>query len=495
MAARQIDTSFKTRLALQLLEVLSSSSSSSDEDEFWNEKTRKIPKIENFVDVVHNLTDKEVSTANNSLDKKPLNDPKTEEIKEEYIYRDGYERASKRKANTLIANLTKDSSSEDEDGRRLCARRKKRTQSNDKSNNVECAENQYVHANHKKATSNMIVGHSLSDNNDMDIDNERDKYLCSKKRTDEKDEKVSSEYPRRIIPPNSKMRLSLARQRRGNTTSKPSPKTRKENKAVEQARNQKKDNTVTDEEIRRTLEEDWNDDEEEVTVEKDVKIQPLPLTKEIQLRLRGKRLFSKTAQETWEVTNKEESDEERNKKKKLKLCGQKEEESCRIENKNGSLVHQLLSDDEDKSSKMNQQFDVQNGNRSDNVPTSTNNVSCPICNKLFPHNKIEDHAANCEQFETNNEESGNNTNQLDCNICSNYKTNNGMEYEEHIQQCISNKNNERHSHGSEDTNTTSTSSFRHFKPISEQKDSEIDYLGQFSSNNKKNIHTGRKKKR
>ncbi|XP_032687262.1 uncharacterized protein LOC116851696 [Odontomachus brunneus] len=55
MAEQQIDTS----LALQLLEVLSSSSSSSsNEDKFVNE-LRKIPKIKHFIDVVHNITDKE----------------------------------------------------------------------------------------------------------------------------------------------------------------------------------------------------------------------------------------------------------------------------------------------------------------------------------------------------------------------------------------------------------------------------------------------------
>ncbi|KYN05112.1 hypothetical protein ALC62_03997 [Cyphomyrmex costatus] len=58
MAARHIDTNFEARLALQLVDVLSSSSSSSDEDELWTKNSRKIPKIENFIDVVHNLTDK-----------------------------------------------------------------------------------------------------------------------------------------------------------------------------------------------------------------------------------------------------------------------------------------------------------------------------------------------------------------------------------------------------------------------------------------------------
>lgn len=53
------------RLIFELLDLLSSSSSSSDEDEvLQKENPRKIPKIANFLQVVHNLTDKDVSTYN-----------------------------------------------------------------------------------------------------------------------------------------------------------------------------------------------------------------------------------------------------------------------------------------------------------------------------------------------------------------------------------------------------------------------------------------------
>lgn len=91
-------------------------------------------------------------------------------------------------------------------------------------------------------------------------------------------------------------------------------------------------------------------------------------------------------------------------------------------------------------------MDVQNGNQSNNVIISTNNVSCPICNKVFPHSEIQDHAANCEQFEINNEEDDNDAVILECDICSKYKTSNGIEYEDHVQQCIT-KHDKRHSHG------------------------------------------------
>ncbi|XP_018352840.1 PREDICTED: uncharacterized protein LOC108754760 isoform X1 [Trachymyrmex septentrionalis] len=393
----------------------------------------------------------QVSTANSSLDKKPLTNPKTEQIQAECTYRDGYERASKRKANTLIATLNRDSSSENEDDNQydFIRNKKKRIQSNDKSN-VEYVENQHAHASYKKE--NVIAGNSFSDDNsNTNIDNEYVKHSRSPELTT---------YPRRIRPPNPQTRLSLARKRKENATSKLFPKTRYESKNVEeQTRNQKKDNTMTEEEIRRQLEEDWSNDEEKVCAgEKDAKFRPT--LKEVRYRLRDKRLsLNKKAKETRTAVKEEKSDEEQNKIKRLKFCERRKiEELCRIDNRNGSWEHELLSD-EDKSSEMNQ-FDFQNGNRSDNVPISANNINCPICNKCFPHNEIENHAADCEQFETNNEEDDNDRIQFECNICSNYKTNNGKEYEEHVYQCINIKNNQRYSHGSEDINITSTSSIK-----------------------------------
>lgn len=288
------------------------------------------------------------------MDKKPLTDPKTDLITAECTYRDGYERASKRKASTLISNLNRDSSTEDEDD--FVRVKKKKARSNDKSSNV--AVNRHAHSSHKKATSNVIAAYSFSDDNiDVDID-DRVKHL-SKRRTDEKDERVSPEltaYPRRITPPNPKSRLGLARQRWGNAISKPKMRHASENKVVEQVKDQKKDNTMTEADIRRKLMEEWSDEEEEdVAVEKDMEIRPLPISKEMRFKLREKRLsLSKITRKSQATSKEEESDEERNKKKRLKLSEkQKEKELCRIENKNGSRKLQLLSDDEDKSPEMN----------------------------------------------------------------------------------------------------------------------------------------------
>ena len=63
MAARDgdnVSNSRDARLAFGLLKLSSSSSSSDEDDLLLKEDPRKIPKIENFVQVVHNLTDKDI---------------------------------------------------------------------------------------------------------------------------------------------------------------------------------------------------------------------------------------------------------------------------------------------------------------------------------------------------------------------------------------------------------------------------------------------------
>ncbi|XP_025995175.1 beta-mannosidase isoform X2 [Solenopsis invicta] len=402
----------------------------------------------------------QVGPANGSLDKKPLTESKTEQIETaECIYRDGYERASKRKANTIISSLNRESSTEDEAGDRYDFVRVKKKKAKFNKSNEESDTNRNAHINHKKATSNVI--HFFSDDNsDTEINNENVKHLDSKIKSDEKDDKTSPEltaYPRRIIPPNPKARVGLNRQKRVNATSKTTSKTQRVNKnnAVEQIKNQTKDNTLTEEEIRQKLEDDLNDEEEEAAVENNVEIRSLPVSINVRSRLRQKQLSiskTKTAKKTMQGgAKKEEESDEENKKKKFKVSEQQKEELCEKVNKNGSWEHQLLSDEEDKSSEMTREFAqefTQNGNQSNNVPISTNNVSCPICNKLFPHNEIENHAADCNQFETNNEEDDdNNKNQLECHICNKYKTSNGIKLEEHVNQCIKNRIDQKHSRG------------------------------------------------
>ncbi|XP_017879617.1 beta-mannosidase [Ceratina calcarata] len=77
------------------------------------------------------------------------------------------------------------------------------------------------------------------------------------------------------------------------------------------------------------------------------------------------------------------------------------------------------------------------------------NVNCPICNKSFPSDRIETHAAECEQYTSDNECDDDlylveskplmNTGHSvvhECNICSKYKTTNGIDYEDHVNSCL-----------------------------------------------------------
>lgn len=80
---------------------------------------------------------------------------------------------------------------------------------------------------------------------------------------------------------------------------------------------------------------------------------------------------------------------------------------------------------------------------------SKNNINCPICNKSFPTDQIETHAAGCEQYMTENEcenvshlrnktipMNSNNSEILECNVCSKFKTTSGIDYEDHVNKCL-----------------------------------------------------------
>jgi hypothetical protein len=292
------------------------------------------------------------------LDRKTLIDSKTEQIKTECTYRDNHERISKHKSSSFITNLNKESSSEDEcDNQYDFAHIKKRKiQSNNKSSSVE-----HQRLN-EKMISNAIAHqeHSFNDNNnDINLENEHIESLHVKRKFEEENEELSPElttYPRKIVPPRA--RLSSSRQRRGNVISKPSLKLRciDGSKDVNQSKYQRKANTMTDNEIYRALEEDWNSEQEEETiVTKDLEIQPL-IMKEMRLRTYKKRLFNntRTTRET-RAMKEEENKRERDKEiKRLRIHKEqkKEEELSKIDNRNGSWEHQLLSEDE--SSEINQ---------------------------------------------------------------------------------------------------------------------------------------------
>lgn len=91
----------------------------------------------------------------------------------------------------------------------------------------------------------------------------------------------------------------------------------------------------------------------------------------------------------------------------------------------------------------------------------SNNTNCPICNKFFANDKIEIHAAGCEQYISENEYENdvhfleskslpiaiNNAEILECGVCSKYKTTNGIHYEEHVNTCLQRQHEEESLNG------------------------------------------------
>lgn len=61
MAARIGENNLNEQTMEMVLDFLSSSSSSDDDDYLFSNEKRVIPKIQNFLEVVHNFSDNEVS--------------------------------------------------------------------------------------------------------------------------------------------------------------------------------------------------------------------------------------------------------------------------------------------------------------------------------------------------------------------------------------------------------------------------------------------------
>lgn len=72
--------------------------------------------------------------------------------------------------------------------------------------------------------------------------------------------------------------------------------------------------------------------------------------------------------------------------------------------------------------------------------TANQHSACPICQKLFPSDKIESHASECDAFSEVEDISthGPSTSRgfgYKCVICNIFTTANGNEYEEHVSRC------------------------------------------------------------
>ncbi|XP_043254895.1 histone-lysine N-methyltransferase, H3 lysine-79 specific-like [Colletes gigas] len=138
-----------------------------------------------------------------------------------------------------------------------------------------------------------------------------------------------------------------------------------------------------------------------------------------------------------------------------------------------------------------------------------NNINCPICNQSFPSDKIETHAAECEQYITDNEDENNanlfeskitsknvNNEVLECGVCLIYRTTNRAHYEEHVNNCQETQDQEESlpEYTSTEIDNILNSPVRCYRPISEQIDGNIDYRRQFPTNSKAQVHSSKKRK-
>lgn len=286
------------------------------------------------------------------MDRKPLTDSKAEQTKADCTYRNNYERACKRKASSLIAQLNKQSSTEDESDEQsnFVHIKKKKIQCDNKMNNTERNANQHAHTmSHEKATS--MISHQRPSNND---NNDNHKNTRRKRKTVEKKERLSPDletYPRRIVPPTPKTRLSLNRYRKENSAkSKLSQQIQAIDKTIEQTESQQKKNKpMTSEEIRKKLEEDWHSSEEDFVVAKDVELRPLPIPKSMQLKLRKRLALYKTETSvSFTTTEKNNRIQGTEMESKLSEQQKKKENLNRTENKNRNWEDWDDSSDDEK---------------------------------------------------------------------------------------------------------------------------------------------------
>lgn len=303
-----------------------------------------------------------------------------------------------------------------------------------------------------------------------------------------------------------------------------------------------KNNILTDEEILIELEKD---NEKAKTTFENIEIKPLPIKnfsyriknecltlEKLQLEKQKKIEIQREKAQKKEIEEKKKKEElykkqieEEQKKEKQREEKEKEKEE---KNKRWNIVYmkskkKINKKDEEKLLSVNKQnkisiddnrlFEDDNTSKINEIEITDNNISnninCPICNKSFPNDKIEVHAAGCEQYISENENDVylleskslpitiNNAEILECGVCSKYKTTNGIHYEEHVNTCLQKQHEEKslNEYSNNEFSNIPNSPVRCYRPISEQTDSYIDYRRQFPSNSKTQIYSSRKRKR
>ncbi|KAK2580313.1 hypothetical protein KPH14_012550 [Odynerus spinipes] len=456
----------------------------------------------------------QVDTANDSLDRKP--ETVVSNSNEVGNVNANYNRTSKRKATWVTNTANSSSSSDDNDEISLSFLKKKRTEETSKI--CKTLHNKEKIGDNKDHVEQGLNKKEVFPDDNTDVsDTKADRKSVNVKTQQEPNRRaVSPEMlsnPRRTTPLRTnildKKKTSCPLSLRSNKNS--------NNKNMERSpvtsRRENINNKLTDKNITEELEKD-SDENNEVILNEDVVIKPLSM-KNFSTRLAKQCALLKQADaerkkkilaEQEEAQRKEQEEKEkrsqdflRRRMREMDKTYKEEEEKRRKEKEKDKWLQVLQSrnktrmhmwKEQEKKEIEQQQKDVLLQDN-DNVQiieevVKTDNclekkIKCPICNKSFPRDKIENHAAMCEQFETDSEHEQNNI----------YFPENN--YEEHVIDCVQNKHSSLPPGYTPIPINIPDSPVRTYKPISEQKNSSIDYkslaLGSVSK-----TQVGRKRK-
>ncbi|KAL2712717.1 beta-mannosidase [Vespula squamosa] len=475
----------------------------------------------------------QVDTDNNSLDRKPL--MLTSNFNELENISSNYDRANKRKAAWFTNTAVSSSSSDDNDEMSLSLLKKTKTEDTNKVRKI--LHNMEPITQETDCLKQQPDKEDLISNNNFNVINDND---TARKSINEKSLQGPNE---RVISPEmlSNPRVETLLKSSGFDKNKIrstylSLKNHKgSNKNdVERNPNVSKKETL---DYKLTIKEAIveleriNDKDNETLLNEDVVIKPLSM-KNFSMRLakqcthlkqvdaeRKRKILS----DQKEAQRKEDEEKEKRKQDFMKRRMQEMEETLKEKEKAQSknrrkdrLVEVLQSRNTSRIQKLKDQEKMQierqsketvlqdNGNENIIEEIAKDNyclekkVTCPICNKSFPSDKIENHAAMCDQFETDNEpeqnsiyspqnsryvvkeKTKNSKTIYECDICSSFKTENGIDYEDHVNKCLQHKQNSP-SRGTPITINVPDSPVRSYQPISEQRTSNIDYSGQLIS--------------
>ncbi|XP_076234908.1 beta-mannosidase [Calliopsis andreniformis] len=423
----------------------------------------------------------QVGLAKGSSNKKPLTNIMNEENLMECTNKHASERYNKRKSTLVPSSSNTTHYNSDEDEKTV---KKKKTQTYEKSSRVLRSHVGTIFDD-TMCSHNENIGRDFDDMEIEDINMEHETSKCDSP-------KISLLISKKIIPPNPRKCINKKRKCSSNISAKDSSASNSnEEQSAINIVPKRRSSILTDEEILIELEKDNIKNTSKIDSE-NVEIKPLPM-KGLSYRLKNEckilERIQKEKQKKMEIekeeTQKKENEEKRKReefyKRQIEEKQQKEKEMEEKEKfreekrKKWNNVmdmkcrKKIFEDGKEKLRGLREQnenkiieIDEENRSYQDNSPSVTkrmeimkndltNCINCPICDEPFPSDKIEAHAAECEQYITSNEDENSanvfrnkiinlsNDAVLECNVCSIFRTTNNAHYKEHVNNCLQKK--------------------------------------------------------